>query len=162
MKILITGMSGTGKSAVAQALAARVYRAHDLDDDRWSHWAPCEGNPTGAKPGFDWLWNEPAVAALLAEETGETLFLAGCASNMGRFVPNFDRIVLLSGPVKLLLRRVRMRDSNAYGKTADEAAQIANNLAEFEPRLRAISTDEVNVDQPFCRVLETVLRIAIS
>ena len=30
-RVLITGMSGTGKSAVIQELASRGYPAHDLD-----------------------------------------------------------------------------------------------------------------------------------
>ena len=34
-QVLITGMSGTGKSTVVRALAARGYRAIDLDCDHY-------------------------------------------------------------------------------------------------------------------------------
>jgi dephospho-CoA kinase len=37
-RILITGMSGTGKSAVIVELMRRGYRAIDLDTPEWSHW----------------------------------------------------------------------------------------------------------------------------
>jgi dephospho-CoA kinase len=37
-KILITGMSGTGKSATIVELASRDYRAIDTDDDTWLEW----------------------------------------------------------------------------------------------------------------------------
>ncbi|MDT0444310.1 RNase adapter RapZ [Streptomyces johnsoniae] len=38
-KVLITGMSGTGKSTALRALADRGHRAvdTDTDTDRWSH-----------------------------------------------------------------------------------------------------------------------------
>ncbi|MEO1678680.1 MAG: hypothetical protein AAFU80_11045 [Pseudomonadota bacterium] len=48
MIALITGMSGTGKSTVISELARQGHRALDLDQDGWSRWAPCEGDPTGA------------------------------------------------------------------------------------------------------------------
>jgi len=57
-RILITSMSGTGKSTVIMALIESGLEAHDLDTVGFSHWVPCDGNPTGARPGFDWLWNE--------------------------------------------------------------------------------------------------------
>lgn len=37
-RVLLTGMSGTGKSTVIRELAARGYKAIDADDDGWSHW----------------------------------------------------------------------------------------------------------------------------
>jgi len=37
-RVLITGMSGTGKSSVIQELVARRYQAYDLDTPEWSEW----------------------------------------------------------------------------------------------------------------------------
>ena len=87
--ILITGMSGTGKSTVIEELAARGYRAVDIDSPEWSEYAP-DG---------DWIWREDRVQALL-DSLGEDdiLFLSGCAENQGKFYPWFDKVVLLSAP----------------------------------------------------------------
>jgi hypothetical protein len=41
-RILITGMSGTGKSSAIQELAARGYQAHDLDTPEWSEWVDAD------------------------------------------------------------------------------------------------------------------------
>ncbi len=60
-RVLITGMSGTGKSAAVAELVARGYNAVDLDSDEWSEWVPVDGNPTGANPGHDWMWREDSV-----------------------------------------------------------------------------------------------------
>ncbi len=54
MRVLITGMSGTGKSAVIQALAERGYRSVDADEAGWSEVvAVPEEELTGLGPGQD-------------------------------------------------------------------------------------------------------------
>lgn len=45
-RVLLTGMSGTGKSTVIRELAARGYRAIDAGDAGWSH---CCGAPLGMR-----------------------------------------------------------------------------------------------------------------
>lgn len=54
-RVLLTGMSGTGKSTVIAALAARGYKALDTDDG-W-----CEPLPDGHQ-----RWRENAIEQLLA------------------------------------------------------------------------------------------------
>ena len=85
-RVLVTGMSGTGKSAVIRELAARGHAAVDLDDAAWSAWVDADGDPTGALPGKDWLWREDRVGDLLAADGAGMLFVSGCASNMGPFL----------------------------------------------------------------------------
>jgi predicted ATPase len=42
-KVLITGMSGTGKSTVLAELAQRGFRAVDPDEPGWSRWSDGAG-----------------------------------------------------------------------------------------------------------------------
>jgi dephospho-CoA kinase len=57
-RVLITGMSGTGKSTVILELAARGYKAVDLDSDEFSEWTPIN-----AKRGTDArAWQRLGVA----------------------------------------------------------------------------------------------------
>ena len=160
VSVLITGMSGSGKSSVVEALAGRGHDAYDLDSAAWSAWVACEGDPTGACPGHDWLWDEAKLAALLAGKAGTSLFVSGCASNMGKFVAGFDRIVLLSAPVDVLLRRVRARTNNPYGKREEEVARIRANWLEFEPKLRRLASHEIDASRPLRDVVEDVLQTA--
>ena len=69
-RVLLTGMSGTGKSSVIEALAARGYKAVDTDDG-W-----CEPLADGRQ-----RWREDAIEQLLAVEDAEVLFVAGCEEN---------------------------------------------------------------------------------
>jgi dephospho-CoA kinase len=158
-RILITGMSGTGKSTVVAELAARGHHAIDLDGDAWSEWVQVDGNPTCANPGHDWLWNETKLAMLLAEDTSDTLFVSGGASNMGKFVGCFDEVVLLSAPIGIMLDRVRRRTDNPYGKRDAEIAQIKENVRLFEPQLRRMASHEIDASLPIRDVLEAILKL---
>lgn len=71
-RVLLTGMSGTGKSSVVHELLARGYKAVDTDDG-WS-----EPQPNGRQ-----MWREDAIQALLATEDAEVLFVAGCEEKSG-------------------------------------------------------------------------------
>jgi dephospho-CoA kinase len=147
-RVLLTGMSGTGKSSVIRALAARGYRAVDTDDG-W-----CEATPDGRQQ-----WREDSVAALLASEGAGVLFIAGCEENQVRFHPQFDHIVLLSAPADTLLARLAARTTNSYGKTARQRAQVLEDLQNVEPLLRRAAHHEVRTTVPLDDVVTIILRL---
>ncbi|WP_086821547.1 AAA family ATPase [Allokutzneria sp. NRRL B-24872] len=143
-KILITGMSGTGKSSALRALAARGHRTVDTDTDEWSRWT--------SEP--DWVWREDAMTALLTEHRDGALFVAGCKTNQVDFYPLFDHVVLLSAPAPVLLARIAARTDNPYGKSDSERAAVLENLALVEPLLRASATLEVDASAPLEKVVD--------
>jgi shikimate kinase len=105
-RVLVTGMSGTGKSTALQVLGQRGHRVVDTDTDQWSHWV---SSPDGSP---DWIWREEAITRLLASHKQGHLFVAGCKTNQGKFYSQFDHIALLSAPAEVLLARISVRDSN--------------------------------------------------
>ena len=146
-KVLVTGMSGTGKSAALQILGERGHRVVDTDTDEWSHWVTLpDGSP-------DWIWREDAITALLASHQHGYLFVAGCKTNQGKLYPQFDHIALLSAPADILLARIAARTGNPYGKHPGERAQILQYLTEVEPLLRATATIEIDATAPLSRVV---------
>jgi len=144
-------MSGTGKSTLIRALAARGYAAVDTDSDEWSEWVvdPDDGAP-------DWIWREDRIRHLLETEQGDALFVAGCKSNQGKFYPRFDHVVLLSAPTPLLLSRLATRTTNPYGKRSEELTRILGHIETVEPRLRRRATLEVDTSAPLDQVVETL------
>ncbi|HKV85731.1 MAG TPA: AAA family ATPase [Ktedonobacterales bacterium] len=165
-RILITGMSGTGKSTVVEALAARGFKAVDADGDEYSEWAPSTlasdafGPPV--QPDRDWVWREDRVEELLSTEDSDVLFVSGCAENMGQFMPRFDHVVLLSAPAEVIAGRLRVRTNNPYGKRPEEVARTLSLIQTVEPLLRRVADSEIDTSACLEDVVEQLVRLARS
>jgi dephospho-CoA kinase len=153
--VLVTGMSGTGKSAALAELALRGHRVVDTDYGGYS-----EEVPSPDPGGWEQLWREDRIEALLDEDGDGVLFISGCVANQERFYPRFDAIVLLTAPAEVILERVASRGSNAFGKSAPERDRILHDLATVEPLLRAGATAEIDTRAPLEEVVDTLERIA--
>ncbi len=150
--VLVTGMSGTGKSTVLSELARRGHRVVDTDDPGWIVDVETPGGP---EP----VWDLERVAALLALHHEGWLFVAGCVANQGVLYDRFTAVVLLSAPVDVILGRVAQR-ANPFGSTTRDRDKIANDLAAYEPLLRAGADYEVVTTVPVGEVVEALERIA--
>ena len=147
--VLITGMSGTGKSTVLAGLAARGFDTADTDQPGWIEFV--DGEP---------LWREDQIVALLEERRDRVLFIGGTVRNQGRFTGSFDAVVLLTAPLDLLLERIRTRGTNDFGKADDERRAIIRDHRETEPLLRAGATHVVDAAAPLDEVVDRLIEIA--
>lgn len=119
-RVLITGMSGTGKSAVIHALSERGYKAVDTGWNPDWETPPGPEDPDADGPG--WVWREDRISKLLAADDAEVLFVSACVPNQSRFYDRFDHVVLLSAAPELTAQRLNSRTNNPYGKSAEELA----------------------------------------
>jgi shikimate kinase len=160
-RVLITGMSGTGKSTVIAELAARGYRAVDADEEGYSAIVRVPVDElTGLDPGQDWVWRKDRIRALLAEDDGSVLFLGGCSPNQGLFYPLIDHVILLTAPAEVIVERLVTRTTNLYGKRPEEVARTLALLETIEPLLRRGATHVIDATAPLEQVIAAVLRIA--
>jgi shikimate kinase len=151
-RVLLTGMSGTGKSTVLAELAALGYKTVDTDYGDWHESVSVDGQP-------DLVWREDRINDLLATEDAEMLFVSGTVSNQGKFYRQFDHVVLLSAPTPVIVERLAARTNNPYGKHPDELAQILGYIETVEPLLRRGASVEVDTSAPLDQVVETILRL---
>jgi broad-specificity NMP kinase len=149
-KVLVTGMSGTGKSTALAELERRGFAAVETDVEPWSRWSEEEGG---------YVWREDLIAELLAQPQRTTVYISGTVSNQGRFYDQFDAVVLLSAPADELLRRIESRTTNAFGKSAEERQRIAEDIARVEPLLRATATHEIDATKPVPAVVAELIAI---
>jgi AAA domain len=156
MKVLVTGMSGTGKSSALAELGRRGYRVADTDERGWAEWVAAPGEVGGG----EWLWVEERMSELLDLDQADTLFVQGCVRNQGKFYPRFGAVVLLSAPAQVILDRVAERTTNDYGKARTERELILHHLEMVEPLLRAGCTHELDASRPLDDVVADLIAIS--
>jgi dephospho-CoA kinase len=139
-RILVTGMSGTGKSTLLAELARRGHRVIDTDHDGWTL--------------ADGRWDEPRMTRLLAEEAD--IVISGTVEDQGAFRDRFAHVVLLSSPLDVMLARVASRTGNDFGKAPHERAAIIRDTAEVEPLLRASADLELDGRRPVTDLADVV------
>ncbi|MEO5978695.1 MAG: AAA family ATPase [Chryseolinea sp.] len=148
--VLITGMSGTGKSTLLTELSRRGYRAIDTDYNGWC---------ILSSDGSELVWDEEKLTALLSGSENQNLIVSGCVSNQHVFYHYFMTIVLLSAPTNVIMGRIGSRDTNQFGKTPAERARILTDIAEVEPRLRRSADIELDTRIPVSRLADIVEKL---
>jgi RNase adaptor protein for sRNA GlmZ degradation len=146
--ILITGMSGSGKSTALAALTTRGFRTVDTDYGDWID-----------ESGGERLWRADRIDALLREPSAVPLFVAGTVANQGAFYPRFAEIVLFSAPLPVLLDRIATRTGNPFGRTEAQRARIIADTEAIEPLLRAGATVEIDTCEPLNHTVERLIRL---
>ena len=149
-RILLTGMSGTGKSSALAELGKLGFQVVDTDEPGWTDWSASEGGH---------VWCEDRIAELLAHDDGPTLYVSGTVSNQGRFYSRFDEVVLLTAPAAVLLQRIEKRTTNSYGKRPEERETVLRDLAEVEPLLRRTCTVEIDATQPLTSIVDQLAEL---
>jgi dephospho-CoA kinase len=153
--VLVTGMSGTGKSAALAELARRGHQVVDTDEGGYSD------EVRSSDGGREQLWREQRIEALLDGHDKGVLFVSGCVANQGRFYPRFDAVVLLTAPAEVILERVAARTTNDFGKSDEERRRILGDQARVEPLLRQGATTELDTRAPLAEVVDALAQIAI-
>lgn len=145
-KILITGMSGAGKSTALLELERRGHLVVDVDYGNWKE----------RVSEHEEIWHEDRMTQLLTSHTTGNLFVAGCESNQGKFYKLFDAVVLLTAPLEILLKRIETRDTNDFGKSPEERARVLADIEEIEPLLRKTSSHVIDTN---CSLLDVVNKL---
>lgn len=146
--VLVTGMSGAGKSTTLEALARRGFATVDTDDGAWIQ--VIDNEP---------LWREPMIDELLQRPRATALFVQGTVANQGRFYHRFDAVVLLTAPPDVLLSRIGRRTNNPFGKYPDERKRILSDISAVEPLLRKSATHVIDTTRPVSEVVDLLVGI---
>lgn len=127
--MLVTGISGSGKTTVAHRLAAMGYRAVCTDAvPGLCHWVDPDGRSVERPPSPDldwlgahrWQWRPAVLDALISTaliEEFPVFFVCGIADNSYWLRDRFDRMILLRLDEATLLERIDQASrSNDFGQ----------------------------------------------
>lgn len=132
-KILITGISGTGKSTVCKQLNTLGYTAYDIEDVDGMFKMYRKGTREvfddfdNADPekihNSEWICDVDQLKKLLGEQKTGIAFYCGVASNMDDLIPLFDTFILLKTNSSTLHSRLSNREGTEDMGNTEESRQ---------------------------------------
>jgi broad-specificity NMP kinase len=171
MLVWVTGLSGTGKSAVAKRLWQLGHRSVDADDDGLSGWRnyatgeivpspPVEERPADWLERFGWSIDVSRVEVLRGSAGDRPVFVFGAVENEPEVLALADVVVCLVADGATLRRRLATRETNDFGKAPGDVDAVMSWLGVFEERHEAIGAAMIEATQPLRQVVAAVLAAA--
>ncbi|MFA6397518.1 MAG: AAA family ATPase [Candidatus Paceibacterota bacterium] len=142
-KFYITGISGTGKTAISLKLKQKGLNVIDLDDENiklchWKNKKTRKDSFSGYGTGLDflntngWYCDIEKLKFLINSDDKNNFFVVGIAENQNEFLNLFDKIFLLQCDEAELFRRIDNRKDNDFGKNNSEKEYIKSFRKKFE------------------------------
>lgn len=127
--ILITGISGVGKSTISKKLNEKGYKSYDMDDEPDLFSMVYKGTSQPVKNHdnedlekvmeIDWNCDIEKLASIIENETVELSFYCGNASNINQILPLFSKMILLKAGPEIVRQRLTARTENDFGRTSE-------------------------------------------
>lgn len=168
--ILVTGVAGSGKSAVCSEFRRCGYRAYDIEDIAGLF--QMVGKKTGVVVSdhdnnnlesvkeHDWVCNIDKLRELIKMEKENIAFYCGTASNIDQLLPLFDKVILLKASPDAIRRRLSGRKSKEFGNTPEIQEWVLSWKDWWEDKMRDAGAVVVDADRDLDVIVTEVVRIA--
>jgi hypothetical protein len=121
---LVEGLSGTGKTSVAEELQRRGHHVVHGDRELAYTGDPATGEPVVGGGHEHHLWDVARVRALVADHAHPATFFCGGSRNFPAFLHLFDEVFVLHVDLATLNRRLDARPDEEWGGGPTERALI--------------------------------------
>lgn len=154
---LVEGLSGTGKTTVADELQRRGFHVVHGDRELAYQGDPETGEPTDAGLHEHHLWDVEKVRALVADRTDAATFFCGGSRNFPTFIDLFDGVFVLEVDLDTLNRRLDARPDEEWGggKPTERA-----RIVQWHQTKQDVPQDGIAIDAtaPVGAVVDEILR----
>lgn len=166
--IYITGIAGSGKSAVLKELNSRGYETYDADENlsSWEHKVTrkrvsASDHKLTTDPKFfedhDWYIDKEGVSKLAKSAADKTIFLGGSVTNEDEVWPEFDKVYCLYIDNKSLEQRIKNRNDKDFGKSKHELKHLLNLNNNVQKKYTSLGAVIVDATQSVNDVVEEIL-----
>ncbi len=166
--IYITGISGSGKSAVFDELITRGYDAHEGDDNlsAFYHNVTLErvDRPTNVdertpdwRAQHTWKMSREKLEELKKNAGMKDVFICGVASNEEEYIDLFDKVFALMLDEETLKHRITNRTNNDFGKSEHEMKTLLEWQANTAEYYRKIGAKVIDARKPLQAVMDEIL-----
>lgn len=167
MRILITGIAGTGKTTTLAELQKRGLVVIDLDATGICRWRNketqevTEYGPDGRDVEWlnlhGWYCDIPTLQKLLScIREDKDVFVAGCSENIEDVAKEFDKIFVLNASDNVIRDRLNARTNNHFAKKEDEQDFVFEQSRCLMAKLKNFI--EVNTDKTSVEIAEDILK----
>lgn len=144
--ILITGVAGSGKSAVCDELKKLGHKAYGIENidglfamvnKKTGKIAEDHNNDDlESVKQHDWICDKNKLQRLIRKNSKGIVFYCGTAFNLDDLLPLFDKIFLLKVSQKVIRKRLSTRTSNGFGRTSEVQRWIFSWKKLWEDHMR--------------------------
>ena len=150
VKVLLTGMSGVGKSTILKEISKLYHLSIDLDYDGWIY--NDDKNNT-------LKMDTQRIIDYLGKNDKDTIFLAGTTENQKEIYPYLDFIITLTAPLEIMRKRILTRDNNSFGKDNDEWEKIKSDKINFEPLIIKGSHFAISTEGSIDKIIKDIYKL---
>jgi thymidylate kinase len=171
--IYITGVPGSGKSAVCHELKRRGYAAHDVDNGiaffynnatgkSIDEHVPAEDRTPDWRAQHSWRAKREAVEAVAAGAGSGPSFLCGITANdADELWDLFSQVfALVISDEQTLRERVADRSEDGFGKNPHELSALLQMNQTAGAYYKELGATLIDASQPVEKVVDTILRLA--
>ncbi len=154
---LVEGLSGTGKTTVADELQRRGHQVVHGDRELAYQGDPSTGEPTVDGGHENHLWDVDTVRALAADRSVAATFFCGGSRNFPTFLDLFDEVFVLEVDLATLHRRLDERPDEEWGGGKPTDRDL---IVRWHQSKQDVPTSGVVIDStaPVERVVDEILR----
>lgn len=168
-KILITGISGSGKSTIANALKEAGEQSIDLEeipdlftmyhkDSRQPVMTEYENHDLAWVQNVEWTCDVQELKEILHQPTAAH-FYAGSADNIHELIPLFDLVILLQIDEQTFRDRLSNRTNNNWGQTKEVQDWLWQQTQAFEEKIKKEGAIPIDATQDRKSIIKDIQKV---
>lgn len=168
--ILITGVSGAGKTSLSNKLNEMGYKSYDIDDvpGLFSMIHRETKLPIKNHDNFDlekvkvmtWICDIEKLKSIIVNEKNELAFYCGGGSNVYEFMKLFDKTILLTINLETNKHRLSTRIENDFARTPEVQEYVLNKKDNWENEMVKKGAIVVDAHRDLDAIAKEVIEIA--